>query len=48
MRYKLVVIYNSSVTLYKDVRVVKYYNERFTIIRKDVSDKEVKLTITDS
>ena len=48
MRYKLVVIYNSSVTLYKDVRVVKYYNERFTIIRKDISDKEVKLTITDS
>jgi len=48
MRYKLVVIYNSSVTLSKDVRVVKYYNERFTIIRNDISDTEVKLTIVDS
>ena len=47
MRYKLVVIYNSSVTLSKDVRVVKYYNERFTIIRNDVSDTEVKLKIVD-
>ena len=47
MRYKLVVIYNSSVTLSKDVRVVKYYNERFTIIRNDVSDTEVKLEIVD-
>lgn len=48
MRYKLVVIYNSNVSLYKEVRVVKYYNERFTIIRKDVSDTEVKLTIVDA
>ena len=48
MRYKLVVIYNSSVTLSKDVRVVKYYNERFTIIRNDISDTEVKLSIIDS
>lgn len=47
IRYKLVVIYNSSVTLSKDVRVVKYYNERFTIIRNDVSDTEVKLEIVD-
>ena len=47
MRYKLVVVYNSSVTLSKDVRVVKYYNERFTIIRNDVSDTEVKLEIVD-
>ena len=47
MRYKLVVVYNSSVTLGKDVRVVKYYNERFTIIRNDVSDTEVKLEIVD-
>gem|GEM_PF-6910863 len=34
-------------TLSKDVRVVKYYNERFTIIRNDVSDTEVKLEIVD-
>lgn len=47
MRYKLVVIYNSSVTLSKDVRIVKYYNERFTIIRNDISDTEVKLEIVD-
>ena len=32
MRYKLVVVYNSTITLSKDVRVIKYYNERFTII----------------
>lgn len=48
MRYKLVVVYNSTITLSKDVRVIKYYNERFTIIRKDVSNTEVKLTIVDA
>lgn len=48
MRYKLVVVYNSNVTLYKDVRVVKYYNERFTIIPQFISENEVKLSIVDS
>lgn len=48
MRYKLVVVYNLSITLSKDVRVVKYYNERFTIIRQDKSSTEVKLAIVDS
>jgi hypothetical protein len=48
MRYKLVVVYNSNVTLYKDIRVVKYYNERFTIIPQFISENEVKLSIVDS
>ena len=48
MRYKLVIVYNSNVTLYKDVRVVKYYNERFTIIPQFISENEVKLSIVDS
>lgn len=48
MRYKLVVVYKSNITLYKDVRVVKYYNERFTIIPQFISEDEVKLSIVDS
>lgn len=48
MWYKLVVVYNNSTILSKEIRVVKYYNERFTLIRKDNSDTDVKLTIVDS
>lgn len=48
MWYKLIVVYNNSTTLSKEIRVVKYYNERFTLIRKDNSDTDVKLTIVDS
>lgn len=48
MRYKLIVVYNSSITLSKDVRVVKYYNERFTLIPQFISDVEAKLKIVDA